>query len=59
MGFEDIFCFPGGGMFIGKGIDSPVQYNAFTYVFWIEIELFPFYKIANKITGQYSRLIEW
>jgi hypothetical protein len=48
MGFEDIFCFPGGGMFIGKGVDGPVQYDAFTYVFGIEIELFPFYKIANK-----------
>jgi len=45
-------------MLIGKGIDGPVQQNSLAHLLRIQIYLFPFYKIAEKVSCQYSRLIK-
>lgn len=58
MGFENIFSFPGCSMLIGKGIYGPVKQNSLAHLLGIQVYLFPFYEIAEKVPGQYSRLIK-
>jgi hypothetical protein len=58
MGFENVFSFPGSGMLIGKGIDGPVKQNTLAHLLRIQVYLFSFYKIAEKVSCQYSRLIK-
>ena len=49
---------PCGFMRIGKGIDGPVQFNAFECIAGIIKFYFALYKVADKVACQYAGFIK-
>ena len=58
MGTKKLFGFPGGFMCIGECINGPVQRNPVLNARRVIKFLFPLYKIADKISQQYFRVIK-
>ena len=55
---KNIFGYFGGGMKIGKAVDSPMKVDTVLNRYWKIEFLSTFYKVANKVANQDLLVIE-